>query len=527
MAGNITKVTLNKLSTIPVKVPAVSNDAKTYSQKAEQSAQQAQDTLEEVKKIQEELESSIDVIVNSTSPYDLSTIHNKNILTDKSSVDDIFGVYIYIDKEDLPGAIQLKEIKLQNRVSLGTFLTTECYLHLWELVDDTWIPLGTSSNNARQDLAAITTWEFADIKTRGGDLYISFHPTQDQNVSITSGEMFGCQYSNNTNTNTIIGTTAAPIPAIPDLTLCYNASYFTDYEHSQDADKHLTKELKEHLVLDNQEVTFTQTVSIKKQLIASTIVNEQGEKYATENWVEDTISTSKIGAGAITGYNDGVETSSIKGSTISITDHRGANALAQDFCKDKVNFDGSTLQIFANATNGSSLYKGYNIIKVYKGKGFIQSGGSFILDTKELVNGTKMFEGNRHLVLFDAPLQNLEDGTEMFKDNTSLEAFVMDMPSLLTGDRMFEGCFNLKQFVSYLGSITSAVDMFKGCKLTPESLLIILDTINKEVAGDLGEVGLDSSIPEEQYTSTAGVNSLQELSDLFASSGWTLTLKFN
>ena len=69
--------------------------------------------------------------------------------------------------------------------------------------------------------------------------------------------------------------------------------------------------------------------------------------------------------------------------------------------------------------------------------------------------------------------------------------------------------------------------MFKGCKLTPESLLIILDTINTEVVGDLGEVGLDGSIPEEQYTNTLGVSSLQELCNLFSSLGWVLTLKFN
>jgi hypothetical protein len=62
---------------------------------------------------------------------------------------------------------------------------------------------------------------------------------------------------------------------------------------------------------------------------------------------------------------------------------------------------------------------------------------------------------------------------------------------------MFEGCSSLKHFASYLGSITSAIDMFKGCKLTPESLLIILDVINTEVTGDLGEVGLDGSISEE------------------------------
>lgn len=525
MAGNVTKVTLNKLSNIPVKVPAVSNDAKTYSQKAEQAAQQAQDALEEVKRIQEEIESG-GIIVNCDSPYDTSTIYDKNILADNSSVSDLSGVYIYIPKEELPGAIKLKEINLQNRAGLGTCLSIQCYAHLWELVNNTWIPLGTSTTKAKQDLAAITVWEFEDIKLRGGDLYISFHTTQNQNVTITAGKTFGCQ-CNNTNTNTVIGTVSAPITTAPDLTLRYNASYFTDYQHSQDEDKHLTDEVKDHLVLDNQEVTFKETVSIKKQLIASTIVNEQGKRYVTEDQLENIVIEGNVGVSKITGYNNGVETSSVMGSTIAITDHRGANALVQDFCKDKVNFDGSTVQIFANATDGANLYEGYDITKVYKGKGFRQSGGSFILDTKELVNGANMFTNNQYLELFEASLQNLEDGTEMFKDNPALEIFSVDMPNLLIGDRMFEGCSSLKQFASYLGSITRAIDMFKGCKLTPESLLILLDTINTDVTGDLGEVGLDGSIPEEQYTDTLGVNSLQELLNLFASSGWVLTLKFN
>jgi hypothetical protein len=88
--------------------------------------------------------------------------------------------------------------------------------------------LGTSTTKAKQDLAAITTWEFEDIKLRGGDLYISFRDTQNQNVTITAGKTFGCQY-NNANTNTVIGTVSAHITAAPDLTLRYNASYFTDY----------------------------------------------------------------------------------------------------------------------------------------------------------------------------------------------------------------------------------------------------------------------------------------------------------
>lgn len=524
MAGNVTKVTLNKLSNIPVKVPSVSNDAKTYSQKAEQAAQQAQDALEEVKKIQEEIESG-GIIVNCDSPYDTSTIYDKNILVDNSSVSDISGVYIYIPKGELPGAIKLKEIKLQNRASLGTCLSTECYAHLWELVNNTWIPLGISTNKAKQDLAAITTWEFEDIKSRGGDLYISFHTTQNQNVTIIAGNTFGCQCSN-MNTNTVVGTVSAPITTAPDLILRYNASYFTDYQHSQDQDKHITEEIKEHLVLDNQEVTFEQPVSIKKQLIASTIVNEQGKRYVTEDQLENLV-VGGTGVTKITGYNDGVETSSVLGSAITITDHRGANALVQDFCKDKVNFDGSTVQIFTNATNGANLYEGYDITKIKNKKATRQSGGSFILDTDLLEDGTRMFANNIYLQEIHCNLDNLVTGTEMFIENDQLKSFAIDMPSLINGDRMFQGCGDLKTYYSNMSNLQSAVDIFNGCKLQPESLLVLLDTIPDVENGDLGIISIDGSLPEEEYTDMLFVNTLDEIVSLFKDKGWSVTLQQN
>lgn len=526
MAGNVTKVTLNKLGNIPVKVPSVSNDAKTYSQKAEQAAQQAQDALEEVKRIQEEIESGGGIIINCDSPYDTSTVYDKNILVDNSSVSDIAGVYIYIPKDELPGAIKLKEIKLQNRASLGTCLSVACYAHLWELVNNTWIPLGTSTNKAKQDLAAITTWEFEDIKSRGGDLYISFHTTQNQNVTITAGKTFGCQ-CNDTNTNTVVGTSAAPITTAPDLTLRYNASYFTDYEHSQDQEKHLTEDIKDHLVLDNQEVTLTETVSIKKQLIASTIVNEQGKRYVTEDQLENIVIEGNVGVNKITGYNNGVETSSIVGGTIAITDHRGANALVQDFCKDKVNFDGTTVQIFANTTNGANLYEGYDITKIKNKKATRQSGGSFILDTDLLEDGTRMFANNIYLQEIHCNLDNLVTGTEMFTENDQLESFTIDMPSLVNGDRMFQGCDALKTFFSNMGSLQSAVDIFNGCKLQPESLLVLLDNIPDVENGDLGIISIDGSIPEKEYTDMLFVNTLDEIVSLFKDKGWSVTLQQN
>lgn len=526
MAGNVTKVTLNKLSNIPVKVPTVANDAKTYSQKAEQAAQQAQDALEEVKRIQEEIESGGGIIVNCDSPYDTSTIYDKNILADKSSVSDISGVYIYIPKDELPGAVKLKEINLQNRASLGTCLSTQCYAHLWELVNNVWIPLGSSTTKAKQDLAAITVWEFEDIKLRGGDLYISFHTTQNQNVTITAGKTFGCQ-CNNANTNTVVGTVSAPITTAPDLTLRYNASYFTDYQHSQDEDKHLTEEVKDHLVLDNQEVTFIETVSIKKQLIASTIVNEQGKRYVTEDQLENIVIEGNVGVSKITGYNDGVETSSVMGCTIAITDHRGANALVQDFCKDKVNFDGSTVQIFANATNGANLYEGYDITKIKNKKATRQSGGSFILDTDLLEDGTRMFANNIYLQEIHCNLDNLVTGTEMFAENDQLEAFSIDMPSLVNGDRMFYGCGNLKTCYSNMGNLQSAIDIFNGCKLQPESLLVLLDNIPEVENGDLGIISIDGNIPEQEYTNILFVSTLDEIVSLFKEKGWSVTLQTN
>ena len=526
MAGNVTKVTLNKLGNIPVKVPSVSNDAKTYSQKAEQAAQQAQDALEEVKRIQEEIENGGGIIVNCDSPYDTSTVYDKNILVDNSSVSDISGVYIYIPKDELPGAIKLKEIKLQNRESLGTCLSTECYAHLWELVNNTWIPLGTSSTKAKQDLAAITTWEFDGIKLRGGDLYISFHTTQNQNVTIIAGNTFGCQ-CNNTNTNIVIGTVSAPITTAPDLILRYNASYFTDYQHSQDQEKHLTEEIKQHLVLDNQEVTLTETVSIKKQLIASTIVNEQGKRYVTEDQLENIVIEGNVGVNKITGYNNGVETSSIMGSTIAITDHRGANAQVQDFCKDKVNFDGTTVQIFSNTTNGASLYEGYDITKIKNKKATRESGGSFILDTDLLEDGTRMFANNIHLQEIHCNLDNLVTGTEMFIENDQLASFTIGMPSLTNGDRMFQGCDALTTFFSNMSNLQSAIDIFNGCKLQPESLLVLLDNIPDVESGDLGTISIDGSLPEEEYTNTLFVNTLDEIVSLFKEKGWSVTLQAN
>mgnify|MGYP003509774812 CR=1 FL=1 len=44
--------------------------------------------------------------------------------------------------------------------------------------------------------------------------------------------------------------------------------------------------------------------------------------------------------------------------------------MIQDFCKDKVNFDGTTVKIFDNATDGISLYEDYDIIKINRKKAY-------------------------------------------------------------------------------------------------------------------------------------------------------------
>lgn len=138
-----------------------------------------------------------------------------------------------------------------------------------------------------------------------------------------------------------------------------------------------------------------------------------------------------------------------------------------------------------------------------------------------------MFANNIHLQEIHCNLDNLVTGTEMFIENDQLASFTIGMPSLTNGDRMFQGCDALTTFFSNMSNLQSAIDIFNGCKLQPESLLVLLDNIPDVESGDLGTISIDGSLPEEEYTNTLFVNTLDEIVSLFKEKGWSVTLQAN
>lgn len=106
---------------------------------------------------------------------------------------------------------------------------------------------------------------------------------------------------------------------------------------------------------------------------------------------------------------------------------------------------------------------------------------SFSGDLSSLANGSNMF-ASTSLTSFDGNLSNLIDGSTMFY-NTSLESFSGDLSSLVNGDYMFS-----------------------HCKLTPQSVMYIVESIRniteekaKYPNSETGELG---EIPWVTYDST-------------------------
>jgi hypothetical protein len=70
--------------------------------------------------------------------------------------------------------------------------------------------------------------------------------------------------------------------------------------------------------------------------------------------------------------------------------------------------------------------------------------------------------------------------------------------------------------------------MFKGCKLSPESLLYIVTSIaSTDNEEDLGEIGLNGEIPEEEYLDCFAVDSINGIKAELNTKGWIVNLKFN
>jgi hypothetical protein len=108
---------------------------------------------------------------------------------------------------------------------------------------------------------------------------------------------------------------------------------------------------------------------------------------------------------------------------------------------------------------------------------------TFSDDLSSLEYGSYMFQGCTNLTTFSNDLSSLVNGEFMFYGCTNLTTFSNDMSSLVNGYSMFSGCTNLTTFSSDLSSLTHGNYMFHQTKLTPQSVMYILESI-KDIAAE-------------------------------------------
>ena len=141
------------------------------------------------------------------------------------------------------------------------------------------------------------------------------------------------------------------------------------------------------------------------------------------------------------------------------------------------------LTSFASDSSGSpvnlsSLTNAYNMFKT------CSKLTTFYADLPSLTNGTFMFQDCENLTSFASDssgspvnVSSLTNGDSMFLRCWNLTSFSSDLPKLTNGNDMFKTCSKLTSFTSDLSSLTNGYRMFYECKLTPQSVMYIVESI--------------------------------------------------
>lgn len=136
---------------------------------------------------------------------------------------------------------------------------------------------------------------------------------------------------------------------------------------------------------------------------------------------------------------------------------------------------------------------------------FYRSGFlNWSIDMPKLENGSNMFIYSTGLGSFKASLGCLKDGINMFSDNIALTTFIGD-----------------------LGALQNASGMFHRCKLSPQSVMYIVDTVKSHDSGEhsitIG-INANSDITElNNFATEAGFISWDELKQIMSDKGWDCT----
>lgn len=87
----------------------------------------------------------------------------------------------------------------------------------------------------------------------------------------------------------------------------------------------------------------------------------------------------------------------------------------------------------------------------------------------------------------------------------AFKTFIIDLPSLTNGDAMFINCRSLQEFRGCLPALRDARNMFHGCKLSPLSVMHIIEGIKDVRSETLAENG-ESALSSSEGTITIGIN---------------------
>ena len=108
---------------------------------------------------------------------------------------------------------------------------------------------------------------------------------------------------------------------------------------------------------------------------------------------------------------------------------------------------------------------------------------TFTSDLSSLTNGYQMFAFCNFTTFTSdsngssVNLSSLTNGDGMFYYCNKLTTFTSDLSSLINGASMFFNCNELTTFTSDLSSLINGGKMFNKCKLTPQSVMYIVDSI--------------------------------------------------
>ena len=164
--------------------------------------------------------------------------------------------------------------------------------------------------------------------------------------------------------------------------------------------------------------------------------------------------------------------------------------------------------------NGTSMFKKHGNLTKFDldlpslkiAQDMFSSAGitSFNGNLRNLENGNSAFH-NTPLTSFISGLPKCSYAAWMFNVCRKLSKFAIDLPLVYNARSMFQTCISLQEFRGCLPSLRTASLMFDRCKLSPLSVMYIIEGIKDVRSETLAENG-ESALSSSEGTITIGIN---------------------